>query len=497
MNNREEPDNSASAPSSEERRTESIPSAVANSPVEENIQSPANLPVRPENNSPAESTRPVAQTGIRWSDLANSDEVRALYSRVSVQDTLLRIRERGLRGGEKTIIVPANVSTELPILHERLAAAAAVSGMALLVDETQKMVITHKSAFSLNREESEAALASLSTMARARELQKVSTLAALISLLDKVPTKDDLFGQYGKEAFALISLTISGLYAEWSESVPIAESNRWWKITADVRSILIDIIADIVGGRTVATTLVNGIQILYRGLLREVFKNIEHPKHAELCQLAKLHERSMVVNGATMFQRSLRAETRKERQSIPDPKKKGTGNIIVERVVKGHVRPSIPTEPLTPVEAKVASALNRALANIEVGFDAINPTQYPCLKEWDKDVRSWVEDLYSRTSVVSKLVASRKQCIRASIITERKRLDSRPQVGGPKSNLSLTNISPEEWIAARSTYLTGNAEALEHEFHHGIQVLLNKSVCWEDLVHYSEDDFRTILRATF
>jgi hypothetical protein len=440
---------------------------------------------------------PASASGIKWTDFTDDEELRELYQAHSVESTLDRIRKRGLRGGEKSIIIPKDLKQSFKMLWERLDAACRITGMTLVEDSRQTVLLSYGDVFSENPAEADAALTALNASKKPNEQKAIMSLATLMSLLDRMPSKEDLEGKVGKEAITLVISVIAGITAEQTEQVPLAQSQRWWKIQSDVRSNLTEQISYAVGGLNSATTIVNAVTILYRALFRRALTEEGNARMLPLRNYALKVMRNMAVNGQTLFVRTLRPETRTVRKREAIPERKGQFKIV-ERVVKGLVRPNIPTETLTSGETVVAAKINRALAKVEVDFPEISSNNFTRLTKWEASIKSWVEELYAKTNILSRIASKRKNAIRATILTAPEPQAPRAQGGAPKVTVRQGGIKPEEWTLARDSYLNEHREQCETEFFGGLSLMLDlRARTWGEILELRESDFLVAFRNIF
>jgi hypothetical protein len=438
--------------------------------------------------------------GLLWSESVPEAAIPPSLEEIMKVESVLQAIKAGTRNaGDGRVIIPGNLERDFLYLSQRMQAAAFISGSELLRDETQKVSLSYSEVWSLNAQIREDAIKALQVPTRAKELEAIANLAVLIESLGQIPSPENLVvSGPGKKGIVYILLTVAGIYCEQQWNVPLATTKKWWKIQGDIRSDLESDIAAVVGGTSVARTIINAINILYRRYLRlALHQKVDKAKNDTLKAYLQSIMHRVACNGAALFGRFLREETFTTEKKVPDPSKKGAATKTERVQTTGLVRPKLLTGPVSQLEEAVLARINSSLSTIESNLEEkVGLKNFDSPTEWATRIQSWVDDLYTRTNVVSKQIAMRKQRLRQAIIARRMQGGVQAQGKAALPQQFAQGISPIEWQSEVERELSVHQAKWESETLNSLKITMRgyPLSSLEEVLTMSEDAIKGIFR---
>jgi hypothetical protein len=378
---------------------------------------------------------------VLWCDVFDEPETEG-ESPAKVVDSLIHAIKQGGKGVvSNKVLLPSNLEREVPALFRAFQAAAKVARMEIVSDVTKVSRVGFSDIFSVNGQEQ--AVSAATSVADSKTQKAIASGVNLLSILIHPPTEEGFdMSAPGRCVLAWAASLILEVIEVRIHKREAKYPRLAFGATPQYREVVSEVLKPIFPEDGPRERILAATDVLLRRIVDERLRCSPAIADSLYQRLSKVLLRSGQEIAKAFF------NSTKELKRETDPKTRKVSERQVTRYVLPRVDPQ--RAILLPVETPEIAKYNRAFdTRLKETVIAFNESIDPSIPDRIDNLRAQIKDLYSKNSVVSALLAKRRDCVRAhgyEILTKE---GSRTTT----SSGSQVRLSPELWEKAQNQVL--------------------------------------------
>jgi hypothetical protein len=407
---------------------------------------------------------------INWASIMEEcSEIQVIdLKEVMAMQSLLQALKQGVRGTEAGgLLLPSNLAEVLPLLTQLLIRNAKQADLKVIYDQTGKVEMPYKDAFSLDESKQTATLKAVLALKEDTIKLALADLTSIISGLDKIPTVDDITTPGpGKTGHVFIAMLLVGIYYEVNYDQPSAKVRPVVSHIDAVRKLLVHRFDSLFPtSKDMGERILRLVEIVFRKtMLKLTSKEVKWGNSTKLAEAIVPLCFEVTTAGRELWIDISRIISIKKmvEEPLPPNARKGQKPEMKPKFTKAHALPRCGVDrcPLTPAENMAFKVVNAALDSSHLfltGFtqkERKSPDAPKMLKEYEVAQRS----LYAATDMINQSLSGRKITIRDKATALQSSL---PAVQQKLTADGRQMVSPENWRTAGNTYILEKQEECE------------------------------------
>lgn len=434
-----------------------------------------------------------ALDGVSWADLVETSLAQKAAETLQVSEAMeltSLLRSGSLISGENRVILPTNFRINWPWAFDKIEYAVTLSGCRIIYGENVPFTILYKKFFGATKSERIEMLPNLDS----KNIEALATTTALLEGLTHMPSIEAA-GLKGRGAMGTqyLALMIAGIYCEQLYNTPLRLQSKWWRNTADMRTLIIKHLTTTLQSEVVAKQLLTVIEIIYRKLVRSIVANPN--TRPRIDELAQHQVTKLICSGRNLIQKCFRSSVKETivKKIIPGARAGKDRTVDEKKTNVLFYRPSVNRGAMSVRENSWAKKINASMSKMELslGID-FNFNTFPYGPgQWEDMLQRQINIAYSKIGRLNDLLGRRKKMVRNKIFDNHRIAFEKTQTGNAK--FTMGKISPAEWDECSRRFETENSERWTEEFYECLQTITVRPMTYSDWDQIPEDDLLEVL----